>query len=73
VPVACFLAGLIGGGREANHLGVKFVIYYSSTLLVGGRHESTEVITPRIKGAYFCNAEVAHESQASPLKAQYEP
>ena len=70
VPVASLFTRLIGGGREANHLSVDFVVYYSSTLLVGGRYESTEVITPRIKGSNFGNAVVAHAFQASCLEAK---
>jgi hypothetical protein len=70
VPIARFLAGLISRRSEANHLSVDFVVYYPSTLLVGGWYESTEVITPRIKGSNFGNAVVAHAFQASCLEAK---
>jgi hypothetical protein len=70
VPIARFLAGLICRRGEANHLSADFVVYYSSTLLVGGGNETTEVITPRIQGSNFGNAEVAHDLQASCLEAK---
>jgi len=72
VPIARFLARLVGCCGKANDLGINLMVNYPSALLICGRNKSTKVVSPRVKWADFGDAVITHDPQASFLKAKQE-